>query len=274
MKYTVDKENKYNEEILKYLRAYNIVHTGVKSNEKTHIYILDNKKLVGALTISLDWDWVSFSEYFYFDFEVLKLMISKISKLYKDSASGISVYTNVVERINDFRKLGFEVEGILQSATNAKNEYSLSYYKLDMKSDLDFEVIVNEKAILEYESILKEQVVTFKAKHKIETKKDELIIVALDNDIFAGGVKVIIYDSSMYIDLLVVKEEYRGKNIGSKLMELAEVEANNRNLYSIDLGTAEFQAREFYEKLGYTTVITKKDQPKGFNCYTLVKKLR
>ncbi len=77
----------------------------------------------------------------------------------------------------------------------------------------------------------------------------------------------------MYIDLLVVDDNYRGYGIGSKLMRLIEVEARERNLVYIDLGTAEFQAKGFYEKLGYEVVVTKKDQPKGFNCYTMVKVL-
>ena len=55
-------------------------------------------------------------------------------------------------------------------------------------------------------------------------------------------------------------------------MELAEEEAKKRNLYSIELVTV--LASGFYEKLGYEIVITKKEQPKGFDCYTLLKKIR
>ena len=56
-------------------------------------------------------------------------------------------------------------------------------------------------------------------------------------------------------------------------MVFAEEYARKLKLESIDLGTTEFQAKDFYEKLGYEVVFTRENYPIGYNCYTLYKKL-
>ena len=55
-------------------------------------------------------------------------------------------------------------------------------------------------------------------------------------------------------------------------MELVEEEAGKRNLDSVYLETV--LSREFYEKMGYKKVVTKKNQPKDFNSYLLVKQIK
>ncbi|WP_454745599.1 GNAT family N-acetyltransferase [Ciceribacter selenitireducens] len=54
-----------------------------------------------------------------------------------------------------------------------------------------------------------------------------------------------------FIRYLVVPEAYRGRGIGSRLMAEAEKIARDRGYVGIWLDTYEFQARPFYEKLGY-----------------------
>lgn len=55
-----------------------------------------------------------------------------------------------------------------------------------------------------------------------------------------------------FIKYLVLPEQYRGLGLGSKLMREAETIARNRGYIGIWLDTFEFQARPFYEKMGYT----------------------
>jgi len=55
-----------------------------------------------------------------------------------------------------------------------------------------------------------------------------------------------------FIKLLVVPEQYRGIGLGTRLIEEAEKIAQARGYVGIWLNTYEFQARPFYEKLGYT----------------------
>lgn len=55
-----------------------------------------------------------------------------------------------------------------------------------------------------------------------------------------------------FIKYLVVPENLRGLGLGSRLMEEAEEIARRRGFVGVWLDTYDFQARPFYEKLGYT----------------------
>ncbi|MGD9424497.1 GNAT family N-acetyltransferase [Pantoea sp. NSTU24] len=58
------------------------------------------------------------------------------------------------------------------------------------------------------------------------------------------------------IDMLWVSETLRGQGVGTRLMRAAEEEAVRRGCRYAQVDTASFQARPFYEKLGYTLRLT------------------
>lgn len=55
----------------------------------------------------------------------------------------------------------------------------------------------------------------------------------------------------MFVEYLVVPEQMRGRDLGTRLMEEAEVIARGRGCAGSWLTTFSFQARRFYEGLGY-----------------------
>jgi GNAT superfamily N-acetyltransferase len=65
------------------------------------------------------------------------------------------------------------------------------------------------------------------------------------------------------IDRLVVAEAMRGTGLGRQTMSLAEDEAQRRGCRGAWLDTYSFQARRFYERLGYTVFGTLADYPPG-----------
>lgn len=54
-----------------------------------------------------------------------------------------------------------------------------------------------------------------------------------------------------FIRYLAVPDEYRGQGLGRRLIEEAEKIARQRDYVGLWLDTFEFQARPFYEKLGF-----------------------
>ena len=79
--------------------------------------------------------------------------------------------------------------------------------------------------------------------------------------------------SWMYVDKLWVAESQRGKGVGSQLMRAAEDLARSRGCTHVSLDTFEYQARPFYERLGYTLFGTLEGYPPGYRQYFLSKKL-
>ena len=63
------------------------------------------------------------------------------------------------------------------------------------------------------------------------------------------------------IEYLFVKEDLRGRGIGSQLLQQAESEAKKRNCRFAFVNTYQFQAPAFYQKHGYQEVFILKDYP-------------
>ena len=77
----------------------------------------------------------------------------------------------------------------------------------------------------------------------------------------------------LFVELLVVPESLRGRGLGTELMTRAETEAIARGCHNAWLDTFEFQARGFYERLGYTCFGELKDYPAGSARYFMRKTL-
>jgi GNAT superfamily N-acetyltransferase len=75
------------------------------------------------------------------------------------------------------------------------------------------------------------------------------------------------------IELLFLPEALRGQGWGSRLMQAVEEEARARRCRGVRLETLSFQARGFYEKLGYSVIGTLPDYPPGHTLYWLAKRL-
>lgn len=88
-----------------------------------------------------------------------------------------------------------------------------------------------------------------------------------------GGLLGVIKWRWLFVSKLWVSDAYRGQGYGVDLMKAAEARAVARNCLGIYLDTAEYQARPFYEKLGYELFGTLEGYPPGFSQYYLAKRL-
>lgn len=75
----------------------------------------------------------------------------------------------------------------------------------------------------------------------------------------------------LYVQLLVVPTETRGQGLGTRIMQMAEDEARVRGCRGAWLDTFEFQARGFYERLGYSCFGEIADHPVGFSRFFMKK---
>jgi GNAT superfamily N-acetyltransferase len=87
-----------------------------------------------------------------------------------------------------------------------------------------------------------------------------------------GATGYAVYDWA-YIQFFAIPPEQRGTGLGRELMARVEAFARERGLIGIFLDTFEFQARGFYEKLGFTVFGTIEDHPRGQSRFFLQKRL-
>ncbi len=76
----------------------------------------------------------------------------------------------------------------------------------------------------------------------------------------------------LYVELLAVPERLRGQDVGTELMRKAEEIARDRGCVGAWLDTFAFQARGFYERLGYRVFGEIPDHPVGSARYFLSKR--
>lgn len=92
-------------------------------------------------------------------------------------------------------------------------------------------------------------------------------------EIVGGLYAYLLYDW-FSIELLIVPESRRGLGFGSELMRRAEAYAADAGCVGIWLNTFSFQARGFYEKLGYEVFATLDENPRGSQRFFLRKLLK
>jgi len=76
----------------------------------------------------------------------------------------------------------------------------------------------------------------------------------------------------LYVAKLWIHDSHRGAGHGVALMAAAESHARARSCLGAYLDTFEYQARPFYEKLGYRVFGTLEGYPPGYRQYHLAKR--
>ncbi len=77
----------------------------------------------------------------------------------------------------------------------------------------------------------------------------------------------------LFVQLFYLPQELRGEGLGSEVLRRAEAEARQRGCRAVWLDTFSFQARGFYEGLGYRVFGTLEDYPPGHRRFFLQKTL-
>lgn len=75
----------------------------------------------------------------------------------------------------------------------------------------------------------------------------------------------------LYVDILYIDAAHRGKGYGKLLLDRAERESKKLGGYMSHLDTFDWQAKEFYEHLGYEVFGILENCPRGHNRYYMKK---
>lgn len=97
-------------------------------------------------------------------------------------------------------------------------------------------------------------------KNDLECKYIPFAFVAKENEKVVGVLTGKSYYSEIHIGDLIILEEYRGNDLGTKLMEEVENHFKNQGISNINLTTYSFQAPEFYKKCGYELEFIRKNK--------------
>jgi GNAT superfamily N-acetyltransferase len=114
----------------------------------------------------------------------------------------------------------------------------------------------------------------FNESHVGPVKAEQLAIALRDDDgAVTGGLWGTSVAGWLYVDLLVVPEDFRKQGLGSTLLAHAETIARKRGCTGLWLHTGTFQAPGFYEKQGFTAFGTIPDYPPGHATIYYLKRL-
>lgn len=131
------------------------------------------------------------------------------------------------------------------------------------------EIIKKDEITEKYYDIISESLYQHNLKNTkaINSINKPLELIIQDNGTIAGGLYGRSIWGTLEIQKLAVSEEYKNKGLGKQLVLAAIEEAKARNCDYVSLNTFNFQAPEFYEKLGFEKIGTEHDFPKGFEKY-------
>ena len=126
----------------------------------------------------------------------------------------------------------------------------------------------------EFYKLINDEFNKYAQKNGVACNYESFAFIAKEDDKIVGIITGHSYYKEVYIEDLIILEEYRNKHIGSKLIETVEDRFKGKEFENINLTTYGFQALEFYKKCGYEVEFTRenKKNPK-LTKYFLIKYL-
>lgn len=106
-----------------------------------------------------------------------------------------------------------------------------------------------------------------------DEKFDPVAFVANDKGYFAGAIVVELFWGALHVKYIYVDDEYRGKGVGSKLMDCALKYGQSNRCPFAFVETMSFQALDFYRKVGFELEFTRSGYKHGTSFHYLRKPL-
>ena len=139
---------------------------------------------------------------------------------------------------------------------------------------MNIDIRLTDDAGDEIRNAIRDPLVAYNAQKVGPSNYKSLAVVISDaSDTILGGLSGGTAYGWLYIEFLFVPEPLRGQGLGTKLMTRAEAEVIARGCHSAALDTHEFQARDFYQRMGYECFGELDNYPAGFSRYFMRKAL-
>lgn len=106
-----------------------------------------------------------------------------------------------------------------------------------------------------------------------ESEKRISYVIKKGNSIIAGISSCVDWGFILHVELLFVEDEYRHQGLGRLLMEKVEKEAEVLGAGMAQTDTFDFQAKDFYLKLGYEIFGELENSPRPGNKRFYLKKM-
>ena len=110
------------------------------------------------------------------------------------------------------------------------------------------------------ETFIEAEQVKYEEQNGISCNYTPFCFVAKNDDTIVGAISGATFFAEIYIDELVVKEAYRGKGIGTELIDTVLEYYKDYGFNNINCCTNEFQAPGFYEKCGFELEFVRKNK--------------
>jgi len=125
--------------------------------------------------------------------------------------------------------------------------------------DIVLKIDYREYADEETEKMIGVEFTKFADKNNIECNYVPFCFIAKKDEEFAGIITGHSYYKEVKIIDLIILEQYRGKHIGSRLIQAVEDYFKGKGFENINLSTYEFQAPDFYKKCGFQVEFIRKN---------------
>ena len=98
------------------------------------------------------------------------------------------------------------------------------------------------------------------------------VLVRDEAEVVVGGLVGRTTAAWLYVELFWLPEALRGTGLGTRIMVAAEAEAVRRGCIGAHLDTYDYQAPDFYRKLGYEVFGSIEDHPPGHTRFWMRKR--
>ena len=127
-----------------------------------------------------------------------------------------------------------------------------------------------DKSLVDF---LDEKIAEFNWQHwEVNERLPIAVQIKVDDKVIAGAAGRT-FGNWLQLSTLWVSDNYRGQQLGAKILAKLELAAKDRGCKKCILDTLNFQAMPFYQKYGYEVVWTQQEYPKTGCKYFMVKAL-